>query len=159
VKLPPANGDYFIPPPPPTGARTANGQTHRPLNLAIGPTDQYTADAPRRSTSDQQSDIRVIGAPVGDDWLRALHEWWDAHSYYPDDAAHRGESGTAQIHIHVDRSGRVEAVDLVTPSGSHALDAASMAPFRGANLPPFPPSTPQSDTDLVLTINYVLYRR
>jgi TonB family protein len=96
---------------------------------------------------------------VGDGWLSQLHEWWQNHSYYPDDAARQGQSGTAQIHVHVDRTGRVMSVELVTPSGSRSLDAASLAPFRGARLPPFPASTPENEADLVLTINYVLYRR
>jgi protein TonB len=156
---PPANGDYFIPPAAPTGGRTAQGLTHRPINLAIGPTERFSTSAPTRNAHDQQSNIQVSGAQVGDDWLSQLKEWWDNHSYYPDDAASRGESGTAQVHVVVDRTGHVLSVDLVTPSGSRSLDTASLATFRGARLPPFPASTPENQAELMLTIHYVLYRR
>jgi TonB family protein len=155
---PPANGDYFFPPPPPTPGRTAQGRTNRPLNLAIGNDQNYTADAPRRNPSDQSSEIQVRGAQVGTEWVNGLYAWWLAHRYYPDEAARAGESGVVQIHLKVDRSGKVTAVDLVSRSGSVLLDAAAMSTWRNAKLAPFPANTPENSADIDLTVNYILTR-
>jgi TonB family protein len=103
--------------------------------------------------------VRVEGAQVGSDWLASLHEWWDRHSYYPEEAAVAGEDGTVQVHLVVDRDGHVRSVELETRSGSKWLDLGSLAVFRGAQLPPFPLSTPEPRADLHITIQYVLLRR
>ncbi len=153
------NGDYFSPRPTPS---PRPGQPRRgqggPINLAIGPVEQYTADAPRRNANDRDSDIQVTGAQVGSDWLSDLHKWWIAHRHYPEQAGENGESGTVQIHVKVDRTGRVLGVDLVSTSGSQWLDLGALGTFRGARLPPFPYNTPENEADLTLTINYQIIR-
>jgi len=126
------------------------------LDLAIGPDARKSNGAPPRDTSAAEGMIRVRGASVGKDWLERLHEWWEQHSYYPDQAVLRGEDGTVQIHVRVDRFGRVQLVELESPSGSQWLDAGAQAVFRGATVPPFPPATPEPFTDLDITIDYVL---
>ena len=103
--------------------------------------------------------IRVEGADLGGDWIRLLHEWWDRHAYYPPQAAAQGEDGMTRVRMVVNRSGRVERVELETRSGSQWLDMGSLAIFRGAMLPPFPLSTPQERAELLLTINFILVRR
>ncbi len=100
--------------------------------------------------------IHVRGAHVGKDWIEMLHEWWLQHSYYPQEAARLGEDGTVQIHVRVDRYGRVQEVGLESTSGSTWLDAGAQAVFRNAMLPPFPVSTPEPMADLDLTIDFVL---
>jgi TonB family protein len=106
-----------------------------------------------------ESMIHVRGAHVGKDWIALLHEWWEAHAYYPDQAVRRLEDGTVQIHLHVDRWGHVRLVELTSTSGSQWLDAGALAVFRNATLPPFPLSTPENDADIDLTIDYILVRR
>jgi periplasmic protein TonB len=128
------------------------------MNLALGPIERFTPDAPRRDPRDTQSDIQVTGAQVGSDWMHDLQSWWIAHRYYPEAAAMRGESGMVQIHMKVTRNGQVRSVDLMSPSGSVSLDAAAMGTFRGARLPPFPTNTPEDEADLTLTIQYNLIR-
>ena len=99
------------------------------------------------------------GAHVGKDWEELLHEWWLRHGYYPDEAARKGESGQVRIHVNVDRNGRVHLVELESSSGSQWLDMGAQATFRGALLPPFPPSTPEAQADLDITIRYMLIAR
>ena len=88
-----------------------------------------------------------------------MHEWWDRHGYYPRQAAEQGEDGTTRLRVRVDRSGRVREVTLEMRSGSQWLDMGSLAIFRDAMLPPFPPSSPQSEATLYLTLNFILIRR
>jgi TonB family protein len=146
---------------------TADGRGTEPPHPHGGggfnPTPDRTAlDAPGAVPRDQDAAegmIHVRGAHVGKQWIEMLHEWWNEHSYYPREAAIRGEDGTVQIHVHVDRYGHVHLVELLSPSGSQWLDAGAQAVFRGAALPPFPPSTPEPDADIDLTIDYILDRR
>ncbi len=129
------------------------------INLALGRAALNAPGAPPRDTDAVQGDIRVRGAQVGKDWIALLHEWWEQHAYYPQEAARLGQDGTVAIHVRVDRYGKVHLVELESSSGSTWIDAGAQATFRGANLPPFPPSTPEPMADLDLTINYILIRR
>ncbi len=142
------NGDYFIPP-------TSRG---RAIDQSIGPAQRYTMDAPRYNPRDRNSDIQVSGAQVGSDWIHDLQEWWYAHRIYPPGAGERGESGTVQLHLQVDRTGKVLSVEVVSTSGSKLLDTGALATFRGRNLPPFPVNTPENMADINLTIQYILTR-
>jgi protein TonB len=112
-----------------------------------------------RDTEAAEGMIHVRGAHVGKDWIEQLHEWWLQHSYYPAEAARRAQDGSVQIHVRVDRYGRVQLVELQSSSGSTWLDAGAQAVFRGASLPPFPAATPEPEADLDLTIDYILIRR
>jgi outer membrane biosynthesis protein TonB len=42
----------------------------------------------------------------------------------------------------------------VQGSGSSVLDAAALAVFRNAHLPPFPPGTLAQPADVVVTLHY-----
>ncbi|KAA5608119.1 energy transducer TonB [Rhodovastum atsumiense] len=130
----------------------------RGMDLAIGPAARASKGAIPRNPTVANGMVRVEGADLGDDWLRQLHEWWNRHSYYPPQAAAAGEDGTTRIRVVVNRSGRVEKVELEMRSGSQWLDLGSLAIFRNAMLPPFPLSTPQDRADLLLTLNFILVR-
>ena len=130
------------------------------IDLALGPEARASRGAvPRNPIAADGVDTRVEGADLGGDWIRLLHEWWDRHAYYPPQAAAQGEDGTTQVRLVVNRSGKVEKVELKSRSGSQWLDVGSLAIFRNAMLPPFPLSTPQDRADLLLTINFILVRR
>jgi TonB family protein len=125
------------------------------INLALGQAARDSMGAPPRDTS-TSGDIVVHGAHVGKDWEELLHEWWLQHGFYPEEAARRGEDGTVVIHVRVDRYGHVELVEMEHGSGSQWLDMGAQATFRGATLPPFPPSTPEPVADLDISIRYIL---
>jgi TonB family protein len=141
---------------PPAPARP---QTGRGFNLALGPVARNSLGAVPRNPDTPEAMVRVEGADLGADWLRALHEWWERHGYYPHQAAEQGEDGTTRVRLRVDRSGRVEEAELEMRSGSQWLDLGSLAIFRNAMLPPFPPATPQNEVTLHLTLNFILIRR
>jgi protein TonB len=136
-------------------ARHGNGAIY----LALGRATLNSPGAPPRDTNAVTGDIVVHGAQLGKDWIELLHEWWERHGYYPREAQLRGEDGSVKIHVHVDRYGHVEVVELESTSGSQWLDMGAQATFRGQTLPPFPPSTPEANADLDLTINYILLRQ
>jgi protein TonB len=184
IELPPSSFSMPQPPPalPPTpAARRAEPAFPAPMDISLGrpvaPPPLHTSrgtgaidltigravresnGAPPRDTNAAEGMIHVRGANVGKDWLEQLHEWWERHSEYPQQAAMRGEDGTVQIHLKVDRYGRVQLVEIETRSGSQWLDMGALATFRGQQLPPFPPSTPEPVADLDITIDYILVGR
>ncbi len=130
----------------------------RGFNLALGPQARTNNGEVPRNPEGAGDMVRVEGADLGGDWLRALHEWWERHGYYPRQAAAQGEDGTTRVRLLVDRSGRVREAELEMRSGSQWLDMGSLAIFRNAMLPPFPPATPQNEVTLHLTLNFILIR-
>ena len=88
------------------------------------------------------------------DLMRQLQAWWDAHAYYPRHASNNDEGGTVKVHLVILPDGRIWTVDVVESSGLSVLDAAAVAVFRNAHLPPFPPGTPAQPADVVVTLHY-----
>lgn len=129
------------------------------IDLSLGPVASASRGTPPRGPQDIDSNIRVVGAQVGPDWIRLMQEWWVRHRYYPTQAAQNGEAGTVQVHLDMDRFGRVHSVRIESTSGSQWLDAGALSIFRNAQLPPFPSGTPEARADLHLTLNFYLIRR
>ena len=98
----------------------------------------------------------VIDGHVDPSWLSALHEWWNRHSYYPQEASALGQDGTVGIEIVVNKYGNVTQLRLQSRSGSQWLDLAAQSVFRGAKLPSLMPYTPSDEVTLDLTIKYIL---
>ncbi len=142
----------------PSQSRAASRGTGA-IDLRLGRAAQVSNGEPPRDSAAAVGSIVVHGAQVGKDWIELLHEWWLRHGYYPQEAARRGEDGLVAIHVKVDRYGIVHGVELLSSSGSQWLDLGAQGTFRGAHLPPFPPSTPEPDADLDITIQYVLTGR
>ena len=148
--------DLALPPPP--GPRTPDrtASSHGAIDLSLGRQALNSVGAPPRSTHSMDAEIRVQGADVGDDWIQALHEWWDRHAYYPPQAAVNGEDGIVEIHLVIQRDGHVTAVEVVSSSGSRWLDMAGESVFRDAHLRPFPLATPQPRADVYISLHYIL---
>lgn len=102
---------------------------------------------------------RVTAGHMDPSWLNELHDWWNRHAYYPDQAVANGEDGTVGIQIVVDRYGHVRSVERESRSGSVWLDMAALGTFRNANLPPLPPDTPDQTITVDLAITYILVRQ
>jgi protein TonB len=83
-----------------------------------------------------------------------LKQWWDQHSSYPQEASQTNEGGTVKVRIVIAADGQVTSIDVVQSSGVSVLDAAAVAVFRNAHLPPFPPGTPAQPADVVVTLHY-----
>ncbi len=141
--------DTNVPPPPRRGGS---------VDLTLGPAALNSKGAIPRGSHDSDFSMRAEGAQVGEDWMEGLHQWWLRHRYFPQQALVNGEDGIVGIHLVVNRYGKVLSVDVQSPSGSQWIDMGALATFRGANLPPFPQSTPEDRTDLYLTIHYILVR-
>lgn len=139
-------------------SRSSRPQSESGFDLALGPQARASKGAVPRNPDSAGDMVRVEGADLGAEWLRALHEWWTRHGYYPTQAIAQGEDGTTRVRLLVDRSGRVREAELEMRSGSQWLDMGSLAIFRNAMLPPFPPATSQNEATLHLTLNYILIR-
>jgi TonB family protein len=130
----------------------------RGVDLRLGPEARANTGAVPVNPRSAEGMVRIEGADLGAAWVRELHAWWRRHGSYPPWAVAAGEDGTNEVKLLVDRSGRVLHAELEMSSGSKWLDLGTMATFRDATLPPFPPSTPQNEAILHLTITYILIR-
>jgi protein TonB len=73
---------------------------------------------------------------------------------YPQEASQTNEGGNVTVHIIIAADGEVTSIEVVQSSGLSVLDAAAVAVFRNAHLPPFPPDTPAQAADVVVTLHY-----
>ncbi len=128
------------------------------MDLRLGPRARASNGALPVNPRSAEGMVRIVGADLGAEWIRQLHAWWREHGSYPPWAAAAGQDGTNMVKLVVDRSGRVLSAQLEISSGSKWLDIGTMATFRDAHLPPFPPATPQNQAILYLTISYILIR-
>jgi TonB family protein len=127
---------------------------------AVSGASHPSARAASGSIARGNDSIQPVGdGDPGQDWLNALSAWVEAHKYYPREAAADGEDGTVVVRVRVDRSGRVQLVELRDRSGSQWLDLGLQAMFRGARLPPFPPDNTDPNFTFDFTMHYVLIRQ
>jgi TonB family protein len=110
--------------------------------------------ASAHATDGQTAASRASDANNGAAWMGKLKQWWDLHSFYPKEASQTNEGGNVKVRIFIASDGQVTSIDVVQGSGSSVLDAAALAVFRNAHLPPFPPGTPVQPADLVVTLHY-----
>lgn len=95
-------------------------------------------------------------ATIGADYRAALSTWLERHKRYPEEARQRGEEGRAVLRFRVDRYGRVINYSVVSSTGFADLDSAVEQMMRGATLPPFPPSMPQPEIEVSVTVGFGL---
>jgi TonB family protein len=128
---------------PSAGPKQAAPQKFAPGNAAIGPSSfgQFA---------------NVTEGHVDPSWLSALHDWWQRHSYYPEQAIALQQDGTVRIEIVVNKYGNVTALRMVDRSGSQWLDLATQSVFRGAKLPSLLPFTSDEQITVALKIQYIL---
>ena len=86
--------------------------------------------------------------------MEKLKHWWTGHSFYPKGASETNEGGAVRVRMAIAADGQVTSIEVVQGSGSSVLDAAALAVFRGARLPPFPPGTPPQPADVMVTLHY-----
>jgi periplasmic protein TonB len=148
----PAPAPNVLPPPPPA-ARV------RPPQRAAARAPVNPVGAPAQATEGQAKEgqnaaSRAGGANMGAAWMGKLKQWWDQHSFYPNEASRTNEGGNVKVRIVIAPDGQVTSIQLVQGSGMSVLDAAAIAVFRNARLPPFPPGTPAPPADVVVTLHY-----
>lgn len=153
--------------------RAQQGTLANPMDLSFAPSaprpaarGRYASGAidlsppPERrggARSDPYALIRAANASA--DWNRGLLQYWLQHRFYPSKAAEAGEQGTVTIQLTVNRSGRVEDVQVLTRSGSQWLDMAAVGTFRDAKLPPFTSEMREDRLTFPIPINYYLVRQ
>ncbi len=163
------------PPPPPPRPRASppappRTQFAAPMDLSFGPASPRSAPPPRGSIASRAIDLSP-GPPrpgpnraeaffdararnLGADWMDGVRSYWYRHRYYPAQAVAAREEGTVVIEITVDRSGRVQAVEVTSRSGSSWLDMAAVGTFRNAQLPPLPVELGEDRVKHTVSITY-----
>jgi protein TonB len=121
--------------------------------VARGPANPAGGGAPGQAADAQNAASRASSANNAVAWGGKLGQWWEQHRFYPKEASQTDEGGTVKIHIFIAPDGHVTSVEMVQGSGSGAIDAAAVAVFRDAHLPPFPPGT-TTQPDAVVTLHY-----
>jgi periplasmic protein TonB len=164
-----------VPPPPPVQQAEIPPPTPAPARMPVPPPPPSVAQvhppraSPQRAAA--RASINPSGAlghgPVGQSgashpsdandgaaWMGRLKQWWDQHSVYPKEASQTNEGGSVKVHILIAPDGQVTSIEVVQSSGLSVLDAAAVAVFRNAHLPPFPSGMPAQPADVVLTLHY-----
>lgn len=164
---PPTPPPAPTPPPPPVAQvhptrPSPAARAHPPVaplrHVAARPADGRAsvnpAEAPVRAASGQNAASRASAANNGAAWMGRLKQWWDQHSFYPKEASQTNEGGSVKVRIVIAADGQVMSIEVVQGSASSVLDAAAVAVFRNARLPPLPPGTPAQPADVVVTLHY-----
>ena len=141
-------GPLALQQPPGRPMRRSGAPTHG-IDLSLGPVSAEPVVSGRYAAA------RAAG--TAKDWNSLFAAWFEAHKYYPAEAAMRGEDGSSTVEMTVDRYGHVQSASLVVGSGSDRLDAALLGTLRGATVPLPLPGMPTPFTATV-TLHYVLIR-
>jgi len=164
-----------LPTPPRPGAQALPrpGAFPPPIDLNFGPAASrapvpritkpsraidFSLGAPKPGPNKSEAFFDIRAANIGADWAQGVAAYWQAHRYYPRQAAQNGEDGTVQIELVVNRLGRVESIEIQRRSGSPWLDMAAVGTWRNAQLAPLPAENTDRTITIPLTINYVLIR-
>lgn len=149
--------------PPPAPLQRPAARPAPPQHATARPSSRRAAvnSAEAPDATDGQSGASSAGAAShaasannGAAWMGKLKQWWDQRSFYPKEASQTNEGGTVRVRIVIAADGQVTAIEVVQGSGSSVLDAAAVAVFRNAHLPPFPPGTSAQPADMVVTLHY-----
>jgi periplasmic protein TonB len=155
VPPPPPPVAQVQPPQPPAPAPVAQVHPPRaPPQRAAARAPVKPAGAPAHAPAGQNAASRASNANNAAAWMGKLKQWWDQHSFYPKEASQTNEGGNVKVHIIIASDGQVTSIEVVQSSGLSVLDAAALAVFRNAHLPPFPSDTPAQPADVVVTLHY-----
>jgi protein TonB len=138
-----------VPPPPPPVAQAHPPRA--PPQRAVARASVNPAGGPAHATDGQSG---AGGGSNGAAWTGKLKQWWDQHSFYPNEASRTNEGGNVRVRIVIAPDGQVTSIQVLQGSGMSVLDAAAVAVFRNAHLPPFPPGTPAPPGDVVVMLHY-----
>jgi len=154
---PPMPHKPVVKPPPKPVVRRLEQPQPSPASAMTQPAPAAIA-APQTAYAPTPVPAPVPSAEVSPGYRALLSAWLESHKRYPDSARQRGEEGRAVLHFAVDRSGRVVDFSVAQSSGYPDLDASIEEMMRGALLPPFPASMPQSRIEVSVTLRFSLAR-
>jgi protein TonB len=151
---PPTPAPAPIPVPPPPAPVVQAHPPRAPPQRAAARAPGNPAGAPAHAPAGQNAAGSASAANNGAAWMGKLKQWWDQHAVYPKEASQTNEGGNVRVHIVIAPDGQIMSIEVVQSSGLSVLDAAAVAVFRNAHLPPFPPGTPAQPADVVVTQHY-----
>jgi len=159
--------------PRPAPPRPQFGSLGAPMDLNFGPAASrapaprppgsrgidFSLGAPKPGPNRSEAFFDIRAKNIGADWAQSISAYGKGHIYYPQQAVEAGEDGSATIQFVVDRSGKVNAVELKRSSGSQWLDMATLGMWRNAKLPPIPAENQDPTITVTYTLHYILIRR
>lgn len=119
----------------------------------------FSLGAPKTGPNKSEAFFDIRAANIGADWAQGMVAYGRRHAYYPEQAAQNGEDGSVEVSFTVNRSGRVENVEIQRRSGSPWLDMATIALWRNAQLAPLPRENTDNTITIVWTTNFILVGR
>lgn len=127
-----------------------------PKPVTEAPANAAPAAAPPASAPAQAAPV-VRNSNTLPTWHGAVLGHLERYKRYPRIAQMRRQQGVPQVHITLDRQGRVLAVRLHKGSGFEALDEETIALVeRASPLPAPPPDVAQDRMELVVPVQYFL---
>jgi protein TonB len=141
------------PPPPPQEVKQEipmrqDPRAPAPATSAPQAVPEQTAAIP---TAPTQGQIKPRNSQAAAKWQNQIVAAIERNKRFPETAARRGESGTAQVFFSIDRHGRVLSSRIVRSSGAAVLDDEALALLHRAE--PFPPPPPEYPGD---SVNFIL---
>jgi protein TonB len=106
-----------------------------------GPSALATRDGLASGPGGERGGAGVI-PPEYEGYVRALRERVQARLVYPWLAVRRGQQGTVEVDVHVNRQGRLADVRVVGGPGHDVLRAAAVRAVQDAAPFPFPEGLP-----------------
>lgn len=115
-----------------------------------------SSSIPQAASPAAQAAPATAPGPGSGAWQGALSAWVQSRRRYPDEARRQGTEGTVAVRFTVARDGQVVDAQVVKGSGSELLDQATLAIFRGARAPYFPPDMVQQQISITVAVRYRL---
>jgi protein TonB len=144
-------------PPPPRGGVPRQSLPPGAMDLSMGRIPQQRSVPGQQNLNSNMS--HVAGAQASGSWNGAFMGWVRSRSFYPRQAAEKGEDGEVMVQVVIERSGRVRSVELRRRSGSIFLDMGLQSIFRGQQVPPFTPDMDGETMTMNFTMRYILLYR
>ena len=154
---PAPNPEIAIQPRPPQEVkqetpRRLEPRSPAPATSAPQAVPEQTAAIPMAPT---QGQIKLRNSQAAATWRNQIVAAIERNKRFPETAARRGESGTAQVFFSLDRQGRVINSRIVRSAGAAVLDDEALALLHRAEpFPPPPPEYPGDSVNLILPLRF-----
>jgi periplasmic protein TonB len=155
---PAPNPDVAVPPSPPRAVKQEMAMRQSPSEASTASAPQVIADRTAEiAAAPTQGQVNPDDAKAVVVWQKQIFAAIKKHLRYPARAERRGQAGTAQVILTIDRQGRLLDSRIVRGSGNAELDEEALAVLKRAE-PSFtlpPPAVRGDRLNLNVAVNFL----
>jgi protein TonB len=153
---PAPDGDVAMEPPPQEikqeTPRRLEPRAPAPATTAPQAVPEQTAALPMAPS---QGQLKLTNSQAAAKWRNQIVAVIERNKRFPEAAARRGETGTAQVFFSLDRHGHLITSRILRSSGAAVLDSEALALLQRAEpFPPPPPEYPGDSVNLILPLHF-----